>query len=298
MTLDCWQSFKQQGAVPHSQILRFGVGRGRKRRATPAAPPLLTRIDPAKPQVADLNPKQRHHRTPPNLPRTVIFCTLERLFRQDGLEGALRAARKRLRKLRGPPRATEEASSQHARTPPDALDEKSGRKLSRIADFQSNQSALDEENARLPLLQKSRPGKTRLARPIRARQLTKKRKKLRVCPRKYFPTGSEEEPQGGNEMILSAHKKQYHGHLSVPSGIMARNVDKRWGNLSTKEPFCSLKVSLLPRVHWQCNGSAADSATPWRKRQRPTARSADNRTWIIQSATKRALPRLQRVIAI
>ena len=109
------------------KILRFGVGWGRKRRATPAAPPLLTRIDPAKPQVADLNPKQRHHRTPPNLPRTVIFCTLERLFRQDGLEGALRAARKRLRKLRGPPRATEEASSQHARTPPDVLDEKSGR---------------------------------------------------------------------------------------------------------------------------------------------------------------------------
>ena len=31
------------------KILRFGVGRGRKRRAAPAAPPLLIRINPANP---------------------------------------------------------------------------------------------------------------------------------------------------------------------------------------------------------------------------------------------------------
>ena len=72
------------------KILRFGVGRGRKRRAAPAAPPLLIRINPAKPQVADFSPKQRRHRAPPNLPRTVIFCTLGRFFRQHELDGTNR----------------------------------------------------------------------------------------------------------------------------------------------------------------------------------------------------------------
>lgn len=92
------------------KILRFGVGRGRKRRAAPAAPPLSIRINPAKPQVADSSPKQRRHRALPNLPRTVIFCTLGRFFRQHELNETNR---------RG-------IFATHA-NPPDTPNEKSGR---------------------------------------------------------------------------------------------------------------------------------------------------------------------------
>ena len=131
------------------KILRFGVGRERKRRAAPAAPPLLIRINPAKPQVADFSPKQRRHRALPNLPRTVIFCTLGRFFRQDGLNENNRRGIFATRA-----------------NPPDAPNEKSGGGSQESSIFSQIRALWMKKMPRLPLPLESRTGKMQLSHPI------------------------------------------------------------------------------------------------------------------------------------